>query len=107
VAHLDRALQEQFRVLKPGGRWVALDTTRPQRNLFWPLVQMHFWVVIPLLGWLFAGDAGAYRYLPESTVHFLSAEALAQRLAQVGFQEIGFVRRMFGTIAIHWAVKPA
>lgn len=107
VADLDRALQEQYRVLKPGGHWVALDTTPPRRNLLWPFIQLHFRLVIPLLGTLLAGDPAAYRYLPHSTAHFLPAEALAQRVKRAGFQQVGFRRRMLGTVVILWAVKPA
>lgn len=106
VADVPRALAEQFRVLKPGGRWVALDTTRPQRTLFWPLVRLHLGVVIPWLGRLITGDAEAYRYLPESTQGFLPAETLAAMLREAGFAKVGFRRLMFGTIAIHWAVRP-
>ena len=47
VADLDRALAEQLRVLKPGGRWVALDTTRPRRNLLSPFIRFHMHRVIP------------------------------------------------------------
>ncbi len=107
VADVPRALAEQFRVLKPGGRWVALDTTRPQRTPLWPLVRLHLSLVIPLLGRLITGDAEAYRYLPESTQGFLPAERLAALLQAAGFIQVGFRRLMFGTIAIHWAVRPA
>jgi len=104
-------LQEQYRVLrspspgKRGGRIVILDTTRPERNLFSPLIWLHMHLVIPTLGTLISGQRDAYTYLPESTAAFLSAEALAGYLAAVGFKKIAFKRLMFGTIAIHWAEK--
>jgi demethylmenaquinone methyltransferase/2-methoxy-6-polyprenyl-1,4-benzoquinol methylase len=105
VADLQTALTEQFRVLKPGGRWVTLDTTRPVRNLLSPLISIHLHFVIPTLGWLLTGQRDAYTYLPESTEHFVRAEELTARLAAAGFHEIGYRRFMFGTIAIHWAKK--
>lgn len=106
VIDLPLALIEQLRVLKPGGRWVALDTTQPVQNLLSPLIAIHLHTVIPLLGRLLTGQADAYTYLPDSTEHFLKAEDLADRLEGAGFSEVGFQRRMFGTIAIHWARKP-
>jgi demethylmenaquinone methyltransferase/2-methoxy-6-polyprenyl-1,4-benzoquinol methylase len=105
VSDINQTLHEQYRVLKLGGRIVALDTTRPVRNALTPLINLHLHRVIPTLGRLIAGDAEAYRYLPDSTESFLSAEVLAKRMQAAGFREIGFYRVMFGTVAIHWGSK--
>ena len=62
-------------------------------------------IVIPLVGGLISGVREAYTYLPESSEHFLTAEALAARMSAAGFKNVAFERRMFGTIAIHWGEK--
>jgi demethylmenaquinone methyltransferase/2-methoxy-6-polyprenyl-1,4-benzoquinol methylase len=105
VTSVDQALAEQHRTLKPGGRFGALDTTPPQASWLAPLIRFHFHRVIPLLGGVLAKDREAYQYLPDSTEAFLSAGTLAQKLKQQGFQGIGYVKRMLGTIAMHWAHK--
>jgi demethylmenaquinone methyltransferase / 2-methoxy-6-polyprenyl-1,4-benzoquinol methylase len=105
VVDLQAALQEQYRVLKKRGRIVILDTTRPKKHLFSPLIRLHMHVVIPVLGRWLAGDPEAYTYLPESTERFVTAEELASRMASVGFKKINYERLMFGTIAIHWGEK--
>jgi demethylmenaquinone methyltransferase/2-methoxy-6-polyprenyl-1,4-benzoquinol methylase len=105
VSDLRRSLSEQFRVLKPGGRIVALDTTRPPRSRLTPLINFHLHTVIPALGQMISGSRDAYSYLPDSTEAFLTAEQLAERMQAVGFTQIGFQRRMLATVAIHWGVK--
>lgn len=106
VASVPAALAEQARLCQPGGRLAVLDTTRPRPNTFAPLVQFHFKIGIPLLGFLLTGDAQAYRYLPQTTSRFLSAEDLAKAIENAGFAAVGFARRMLDTIAVHWARKP-
>lgn len=105
VSDIRQSLSEQFRVLKPGGRIAALDTTRPPRSLLSPLINLHMHTVIPTLGQMISGNRDAYSYLPDSTEAFLSAEQLAERLQAAGFRQVGFQRRMLATIAIHWGVK--
>jgi demethylmenaquinone methyltransferase/2-methoxy-6-polyprenyl-1,4-benzoquinol methylase len=106
LSRLSQSLSEQFRVLKPGGRIVTLDTSPPPLSPLAPLIRFHMHAVIPALGRIIAGHADAYRYLPDSTEGFLPPEGLAARLLDAGFEQVGFQRLMFGTIAIHWGCKP-
>lgn len=105
VIDLQKALQEQYRVLKKSGHIVILDTTRPKKNILSPLIWLHMHFVIPTLGGLLTGEKDAYRYLPETTEGFVTAEELAVRMAAVGFKKISYERYMFGTIAIHAGEK--
>jgi len=103
VPDVPLALQEQQRILRPGGSLVSLDTCPPPDGFLRPLIQFYLSIIIPLLGRLVVGDAEAYTYLPQSTSRFLSPPQLAEALQEAGLQEIHYRRRMFGTIAIHWS----
>jgi demethylmenaquinone methyltransferase/2-methoxy-6-polyprenyl-1,4-benzoquinol methylase len=105
VIDLKQALAEQYRVLKNGGRIVILDTTRPKRNILSPFIWVHMHIIIPILGKLLTGVGEAYRYLPETTEGFVTAEVMSAYMLDAGFKNVNFRRLMFGTIAIHWAGK--
>ena len=105
VSDIPGALREQMRVLKPGGRLVTLDTT-PPRGPLRPFINIHLRYVIPMLGRVVSGNADAYRYLPESTLGFKTAEELADLMRAAGLVDVGFRRFMFGTMAVHWGTRP-
>lgn len=105
VTDIQQALKEQYRALKPGGRIVILDTTRPKKNILSPFIWIHMHVIIPIVGGLLSGERDAYNYLPDTTEGFLTAEQLASRMTAAGFKNVDFNRFMFGTIAIHWGEK--
>ncbi len=105
VTDVQRSLKEQHRVLKPGGRIIILDTTRPKKNLISPFIKFHMHVIIPFIGGMLSGMRDAYEYLPNTTEKFLTAEELTVRMVAVGFRRVQFKRLMFGTIAIHWGEK--
>lgn len=107
VIDLQKALEEQYRILKKGGRIVILDTTRPKKNVLSPFIWLHMHLIIPTLGGLLTGSSDAYRYLPETTEGFVTAEEMAERMGRAGFTQVRFQRLMFGTIAIHSGEKPS
>lgn len=97
VGDVRRALREQIRVVKRGGRVAALDTSPPPSGLLQPLVLFHLRYVIPLLGQMIAKNRAAYEYLPSSTRAFLKPEELARIMEGEGLTGVRFRRLMLGT----------
>jgi demethylmenaquinone methyltransferase/2-methoxy-6-polyprenyl-1,4-benzoquinol methylase len=99
------AFREQWRVTRPGGRVVVLESSPPKDNLLRPFIKIHLNTVIPTLGRLITGEADAYRYLPDSTQGFQGPDELAATMRAAGFVDVGYRLFMFGTIAIHVGTK--
>ena len=105
VADIDAFHREVFRLLKPGGRFVSVDTAKPENPLIRVISRVLISCAVPLVGWL-AGHLDAYRYLPASTESFWSRSELSQSMAKAGLVNVGFSNRMAGNICIHWGQKP-
>lgn len=106
VTHIDRALGEAFRVLKPGGMFRCLEFTPDVNPLVKPVYDAWSFGVIPRLGKLLAKDAAAYRYLVESIRRFPRRRALEAMLRGVGFACVESHVYSGGIVAVHRAVKP-
>lgn len=98
VTNLDAALAEAQRVLRPGGRFLCLEFSKPALPLLGPLYDRYSFTVLPWLGRWVAGDADAYRYLAESIRRFPDQAAFAQRIAAAGLEQVK-VRNLSGGIA--------
>jgi demethylmenaquinone methyltransferase/2-methoxy-6-polyprenyl-1,4-benzoquinol methylase len=99
-------IAEQARVLRPGGRLAVLETTPGPDGLVGPFFRLYMRYVVPVLGWLIAGDPSAYSYLPESTLAFVEPARLAELLRQRGLVDVEVRRLAFGCVAVTTARKP-
>jgi len=100
VTDIGSAFREQVRIVKPGGKVVCLETSPPPRNLMRPFVLLYLKFIIPMLGFVFAGNRNAYQYLTSSTERFKTPEELSIIMKDAGLEDIRIKRFMFGTIAV-------
>jgi len=105
-ADLDGGLKEMYRVLRPGGRAVILEFTRPQNRLVRAVYEFYCRKVMPVVASLLSGDkTGAYRYLPRSVVTFADARQMSERLAGTGFSRVIVAPFTLGAVTICLAYR--
>ena len=101
----EQAFREQHRVLKPGGRVICLEISKPPKNLLRPFFLFFFNKIVPLVGGIVSGQRDAYAYLPQSVNEFLTPAELKAIMERAGLREVQFKRLMMSTVAIHVGVK--
>ncbi|MFN3323551.1 MAG: bifunctional demethylmenaquinone methyltransferase/2-methoxy-6-polyprenyl-1,4-benzoquinol methylase UbiE [Bryobacteraceae bacterium] len=104
-ANYRKGLVELLRVLRPGGVAAILEFSQPPNRLFAGAYGFYSRQVLPRLGGLISGSKDAYTYLPESVRKFPGAEALAEEMREVGFEDVRFERMTFGVVALHLGVR--
>ncbi len=102
---LTRSFAEYCRVLKPGGRFVNLETSRPPSALVRKCFDLYVKLFVERLGRRISGASTAYAYLARTIPRFYGAEELAQIMRDAGFEQVTFQRLAFGAAAIHQAMK--
>jgi len=105
LIHVEKGLTEMYRVLKPGGKLICLEFSKPTAPAFRFLYDCYSFYIMPLLGSIMAGSWSAYRYLSESIRMFLSPAELTEMLRRVGFSRVKYRRLTRGIAVIHLAEK--
>jgi demethylmenaquinone methyltransferase/2-methoxy-6-polyprenyl-1,4-benzoquinol methylase len=101
------ALRAMLRVLKPGGRLLVLEFSKPTHELLGKAYDAYSFRVLPLMGRLVAGDADSYRYLAESIRMHPDQETLREMMEEAGFERCDYHNMTGGVVAVHRGVKAA
>jgi demethylmenaquinone methyltransferase/2-methoxy-6-polyprenyl-1,4-benzoquinol methylase len=103
--HLEKGLGEIRRVLKPGGKLVVLEFSKPKIAGIQQLYNLYMGIVAPGMGKLFSKNKKAYQYLNDSVQHFPEGKAFVEIMNKVGYTENTCKRLSFGICSIYCGVK--
>ncbi|MFK4912740.1 MULTISPECIES: demethylmenaquinone methyltransferase [Lactococcus] len=98
-------LREIFRVLKPGGKVVCIETSHPTLPIYKQAFELYFKKVMPFLGKVFAKSLREYQWLQKSAENFPDAKALALLFSKAGFSTVSYQKYGGGAIATHFGTK--
>ena len=103
----ETGLAEMQRVARPGARLVVLDFGKPANALWRNIYFGHLRCSVPLVGWLFCGNADAYAYILESLKHYPAQLAVAEKMRELKLVNVRVINFLGGAMAINYGEKPA
>ena len=101
----ERGLEEMRRVAKPGARLIVLDFGKPPNALWRAIYFAHLRCSVPLMGWLFCGNAQAYAYILESLKNYPAQLAVAEKMRALDLKNVRVINLLGGAMAINYGEK--
>lgn len=105
VTDKDKALESMYRVLKPGGRLLVLEFSKPENDMLSKAYDLYSFHILPKMGQLVANDAESYQYLAESIRMHPDQDTLAGMMEQAGFEQVKYHNLTGGIVALHRGFK--
>ena len=105
VTDKSKALASMFRILKPGGRLLVLEFSKPQYEWLASIYDIYSFKILPKMGELVANDSDSYQYLAESIRMHPDQDTLADMMRDVGFEEVNYFNLTGGIVALHKGYK--
>ena len=103
--NLVECFREFHRLLKPGGRFINLETSQPQSRVVRKGFHSYVWLFVRPVGAMISGSKAGYTYLSNTIPRFYGPEELADILLQAGFSAVTYSQMMLGIAAIHQSTK--